>query len=239
MTPRNPGIRIGGDFAGQLVVGDHNQVISGSDGAAHDLRGEPHRATSGPSVHHTIVCVDVAKFGDDRRTTPHQVAVRDGLYRALHTAFDRSGADWGDCYHEDRGDGALVLVPSEVPKARLSAGLPPALTAALDEHNQIHAEESRIRLRLALHAGEVRHDAQGATGNALTHAFRLLDAPAIKEALDASPHVLAVIASDWFFEEVIRHDPASSPGLYGRAEITVKETRAPAWLRPVSPGPRT
>ncbi|QXJ22153.1 hypothetical protein AGRA3207_003106 [Actinomadura graeca] len=178
--------------------------------------------------------MDVAKFSDPHRTVPHQVAVREGLYRALNTAFSRCGVDWADCYREDRGDGVLILVPSDIPKALLSAGLPPALAAALDEHNQVHTEESRIRLRLAFHAGEVRHDAHGATSAALNHAFRLLEAPALKEALDASTGVLAVIASDWFFEEAIQHDPASGPGLYRRAEITVKETEAFAWIRPPS-----
>jgi tetratricopeptide (TPR) repeat protein len=34
-------------------------------------------------VHRTILVVDVQGFGDRRRTNPHQLAVRDGLYQAL------------------------------------------------------------------------------------------------------------------------------------------------------------
>jgi hypothetical protein len=46
------------------------------------------------AVHRTIVVVDVEGFGDQRRTNPHQVAVRDGLYRAMRDAFGRAGIPW-------------------------------------------------------------------------------------------------------------------------------------------------
>jgi hypothetical protein len=73
------------------------------------------------AVHRTIVVVDVEGFGDQGRTNPHQVAVRDGLYRAMQDAFGHAGISWDDCGHEDRGDGVFVLVPAEVPKALLAA----------------------------------------------------------------------------------------------------------------------
>ena len=76
------------------------------------------------AVHHTIVCVDVEGFGDQRRTNPHQVAIRDALYSSLRAAFARSQVCWDDCYHEDRGDGVLVLVPADVPKNLLGARVP-------------------------------------------------------------------------------------------------------------------
>ena len=49
------------------------------------------------AVHRTIFVVDVEKFGDRSRTGPDQVAVRDGLYRALRRSFDRSGVPWESC----------------------------------------------------------------------------------------------------------------------------------------------
>jgi hypothetical protein len=152
-----------------------------------------------PAVHRAIVCVDVEAFGDRRRTNPDQVAVRDGLYRALSQAFDRSGICWEDCYHEDRGDGALILIPSEVPKSLLVTDLLRELAAALSEHNQAHEQQERIRLRLAVHAGEIQHDAHGVAGTAINVTFRLLEAAPLKRALAESPGVLAVVASRWFF----------------------------------------
>jgi hypothetical protein len=61
-------------------------------------------------------------------------------------------------------------------------------------------------------------------------AFRLLDANALKRALGRSSGTLAVIASPWFFDEVIRHTPASKPASYRRVWISVKETTTKAWI---------
>ena len=180
------------------------------------------------AVHRTIVVVDVEGFGDQRRTNPHQLAVRDGLYHAMQDAFGRAGIPWDNCGHEDRGDGVFVLVPAEVPKALLAESLPPVLVTALRAHNDGHPGPERIRLRMALHAGEVHYDQHGVTAVAVNLAFRLLDADPLKAALASSSGVLAVIVSSWFFEEVVRHSGAA-PG-YRPVEVAVKETTTTGWI---------
>ena len=116
----------------------------------------------------------------------HQVAVRAGLYRAMREAFGRAGISWDDCGHEDRGDGVFVLVPAEVPKGLLVESLPSALVTALRAHNAAHPGPERIRLRMALHAGEVSYDEHGVTAASVNLAFRLLEAGALKAALAGS-----------------------------------------------------
>ncbi|MCE7008155.1 AAA family ATPase [Kibdelosporangium philippinense] len=191
-----------------------------------------------PAVHRTIFVADVEGFGARRRTNPVQVAIREGLYRVLREAFDAAGIRWEDCYREDRGDGVLVLIFPGVPKHLVAARLPDQLSAALRRHNRGCTEVVRIRLRVAVHAGEVHHDTHGVVGTAINLAFRLLDAAAVKSALAASPGVIALIASEWFFEEVIRHDPASNPATYQRVWVAVKETHTTAWIRlPDQPSP--
>ena len=180
------------------------------------------------AVHRTIVVVDVEGFGDQCRTNLHQVAVRDGLYRAMREAFGRAGLPWNDCDHEDRGDGVFVLVPAEVPKGLVVEPLPSALVRALHAHNDAHPGPERIRLRMALHAGEVYYDEHGVTGAAVNLAFRLLDAAALKAALASSPGVLAVNASSWFFEEVVRHSGVVAA--YRPVEVAVKETTVTGWI---------
>ena len=180
------------------------------------------------AVHRTIVVVDVEGFGDQRRTNRDQVAVRDGLYRVMREAFGRAGISWDDCGREDRGDGVFVLVPAEVPKGLLAESLPSALVTALGAHNGTHPGPERIRLRMALHAGEVHYDEHGVTAAAVNLAFRLLDAGGLKAALASSPGVLAVIASSWFFEEVVRHSAAAAA--YRSVEVAVKETTTIGWI---------
>jgi class 3 adenylate cyclase len=142
-------------------------------------------------VHRTILVVDVQGFGDRRRTNPHQLAVRDGLYQALKQAFRAAAIPWEGCQPEDRGDGVLFLAPAEVPKSGFAEVLPEALAEGLRAHNDGHRAEEQIRLRMALHAGEVSYDDHGVTGAAINLAFRLVDAGPLKEALAGSPGLLA------------------------------------------------
>ena len=171
------------------------------------------------------------RFGDPSRTDLHRLAIRDGLYKALSQAFRKSRIAWAKCVSEDRGDGALILVPPDVPKARLVTGLPAGLVAAVNRHNAGCAEQERMRLRMVLHAGEIHHDSHGVAGAAINHAFRLLEAPALRSALEASSGVLAVIVSDWLFNEVVRHDPAAAPSSYWQVQLVVKETATVGWIR--------
>lgn len=187
------------------------------------------------AVHRAIMVVDVERFGDPARTNLNQLAVRDGLYKALTQAFGDSGILWESCVSEDRGDGALILVPPEVPKTYLVTGLPGRLAAAVSRHNARCAVPERMRLRTAIHAGEVYRDAHGVAGTAVNHTFRLAEAPALRSALSASPGVLAMIVSDWVFSEVVRHDPAAEPGTYRRVQVAVKETAAVGWIRVPAP----
>lgn len=183
-----------------------------------------------PAMHRTILAVDVEGFGDRRRTNPHQLAVRQALYQALHRAFTRSRVGWDDCYHEDRGDGVLVLIPPSIPKYLLVTCVPEELAAALSEHNRTRAAEASVRLRCAVHAGEVHRDDHGVAGAAVNLTFRLLEAAPLKSTLAQSPGGLALIVSEWFFEDVLRHDPAGEPARYRRVHVSVKETQTTAWI---------
>ncbi len=183
------------------------------------------------AFHRAIMVVDVERFGDPSRTNLDQLAVRDGLYKALTQAFEKTQIVGANCVIEDRGDGALVLVPPEVPKSRLVTSIPAALVTAICGHNAGCSVQARIRLRMALHAGEIHQDAHGVVGAAINHTFRLAEVPVLKSALDRSSGVLAVIVSSWFFDEVVRHNPAADPGSYRPVQVAVKETETVAWIR--------
>jgi tetratricopeptide (TPR) repeat protein len=156
--------------------------------------------------------------------------VREGLYWILNRAFSRAGVSWADCDHEDCGDGVLALIPPFVPKSVLVESLPGELVRALRRYNGRHQVEQQIRLRLALHAGEIHYDDHGVAGRAVNLAFRLLEARALKEAVARTAHCLAIITSSWFFEEVVWHSLRADRARYRPVRVAVKETETTAWI---------
>ncbi|QUQ68307.1 ATP-binding protein [Kutzneria sp. CA-103260] len=186
--------------------------------------------TTRTAVHRTILAVDVEKYGDPRRTNPHRVTVREGVYRALQAAFAHADVPWADCDHADQGDGVFVLAPPDIPKALFVESVPAMVATMLREHNAAHLTEERIRLRMVVHAGEVTYDAHGLASNAVNHAFRLLDAGPVKTALAASPGVLALIASSWFFDEVVRHTTVVDAATFRPVRVVAKETNTVGWI---------
>ena len=189
-----------------------------------------------PALHRAILIVDVEKFGDPVRTNAHQLAVRDGMYKALQEAFARTGIGWADCEAEDRGDGILVLVPPAVPKSWLVVTVPVRLTELLVRHNAGCPAQEQIRLRMALHAGEVHPDEHGFVGTSINRAFRLIESPASRTALRHSSGVVALIVSDWFYEEVVRHHPDAAPSRFEQVRVVMKETEMTAWVRVLGAG---
>ncbi|MFC0112689.1 hypothetical protein [Kibdelosporangium aridum] len=183
------------------------------------------------TAHRTVIAVDIVGFGAHSRNNINQVRVRHGMYWAMQEAFGSVGIPWDDCYREDRGDGVLILAHADVPKALFVDRLPNALAGALITHNHVHPPEEKMRLRLALHAGEVNYDDHGVTGSAITHTFRLLEAKAVEDTIAVSSAVLAVVGSAWFFDEVIRHSEWSQAKAYRSVEISNKETTTRAWIR--------
>jgi hypothetical protein len=104
------------------------------------------------------------------------------------------------------------------------------LAEQLLAYNRVHPLVEQIRLRMALHAGEVYYDEHGVTGAAINLAFRLLDAYPLKAALAESPGVLAIIVSSWFFDEVVRQSDVANPASYRPIRVAVKETNTVAWI---------
>ncbi|MEV6878338.1 hypothetical protein [Amycolatopsis sp. NPDC051128] len=90
-----------------------------------------------------------------QRTDADRLDVRNGMHRALREAFGTAGVEFSSCHVDDPGDGVLVLVPPEVPKATLVDLLPRALADALARHNEAAGPGTARRMRMAVHAGEV------------------------------------------------------------------------------------
>jgi hypothetical protein len=182
----------------------------------------------------TILYTDVAGFSASCRDEADRQVVRDRLYTMLRAAFERSGVSWAACYHEDRGDGALVIVPPEIPTRAVADPLLALLAAELRRHNRRAAEPVRVRMRAALHLGPVTRDAEGLNGDALIHAARLLDAPPLRDALRASGADLALMASRHVFETALSSDTGLlDPAAFTQVSFRVKESQITAWMHVV------
>lgn len=169
--------------------------------------------------------------------------VREVLTMALREAFEESGIRWEACLRDDLGDGFRVTAPAGVPKTRLIHPLVHELSARLHAHNRTAGPSTRIRVRIALHAGDVCLGPSGeVTGWPLEVLARLLDAPSARTALaEAPPTVTAsVLVSQHFYDETVRHGyPGIDPDAFRKVTLTVKEYTADAWLhmpgRPATP----
>ncbi|MFD9699075.1 hypothetical protein [Lentzea sp. NPDC059081] len=174
--------------------------------------------------------VDIADFTNDQRMAFHLSDVRAGMYEVLRRAFDSVGIDYEGCDREDRGDGALILVPATFPKSELADKLPERLVAELRRFNSTRVPEAQMKLRVAVHAGDIRRDDHGWIGVPVNVAFRLLDAQDAKLALRHSDGLLALVASDHFYTEVILQDPGTAPESYRQIDVMIKTYKGHAWL---------
>ena len=184
-----------------------------------------------PSVYRAILVVDVESFSGGHRTEDHRRVVRAGLRDMLAATLGALGHDYQAGYHNDTGDGVVVFLTTEVPESVLVRRLPVELEAMLREHNSRYADGAQIRLRVALHHGQVFFDEAGASAASVIHACRLVDSHPVRDALKRGESPLALIVSDDFYREVVRAEPAAAPATYAEVQVTSKETDCVGWLR--------
>lgn len=183
-----------------------------------------------------LVC-DIAAFSDSARVDPVRVRVRKAMYDGLERSLADAGVRLEACHHEDRGDGVMVVLPPEVRTELLLTAVIDRLRADVRHHNEAASESAQMRLRVALNVGEAESDGRGIVSTALTHAFRLLDAAPLKEAVAGAETGIAVIVSRRVYDDVVSHGRGLvDPGDYYRVEVQVKETSDQAWI--MVPGAR-
>lgn len=201
-----------------------------------DLRdpGLPDRSRPADGIRHrpvttTMAAVDICKFGT-RRHTPTQLQLRREMYLLVAEACRLTRVPWAACYREDRGDGALFIVPPDIAPDHLLDPFAHHLTAVLRGYNRLAGHTTRLQLRLAVHTGQVHRDEHGVAGTALVHLFRLLDAPAVKKTAADTGADLTMVVSDRLYTDATESGGLINPGVYTPHRITSKETRTRAWI---------
>jgi hypothetical protein len=177
-----------------------------------------------------LMAVDIAGFNRLERDDDIREYLRKSLYEMLFAAFDRADVPLSGCICEDRGDGALVVVPPTIPIARLVDPIPDGLRSLIRRHNRVSCEAARVQLRVAAHVGPVHHDGHGFVGYDVNLLCRMLDAGSFKRMLSASDAEVAFIVSAYIYENILRRHPSLlDPAVFQPLRIRVKETRARAW----------
>ena len=188
-------------------------------------------------THRSIVVVDVVSFTRPDRDNVDQLAIRDALYRTLRDAFEDSGIPWRQTVREDRGDGVLIFVSADVSKVLLLGKLPSRLGELLELGNAQRDPRQRFRLRIAVHAGEVHHDAHGYAGYDVNLAFRLVDAEPLRAAMADSPAAVGLIVSEGVHDGVLRHGYGGlDAAAFQQVRVQVKTADVAGWIQLVAGG---
>ncbi|MEV0368553.1 hypothetical protein AB0I10_01745 [Streptomyces sp. NPDC050636] len=186
-------------------------------------------------VHHTILLFDIERFGghDD----VEQAFLRRKLYDIVEDTLADAGVEQTRQYREDRGDGVIALISSEISKTGLLRTLLTTTPGLLHHYNRLAASSTQMRLRIVLASGEVAHDPRegvtgGIVGHDLNEACRLLDAGVLRRALrERTGEDCVLCVSDPVYWGVVRHGHLGVPrDDFHRIEVAVKEGTLTAWL---------
>lgn len=202
-----------------------------------ELCAAPHQAVEtgwlpiwpAPATHTSLAAVDICAFGG-RRHEDVQLHLRGKMYEFLADAFDMTRLPWRECYREDRGDGALIILPPAVRAEALLDPLASHLQFLLRQSNRLANDAGRLRLRMAVHAGDVHRDAYGVAGHAVNLLFRLLEAGKFKKLLAASDADVGLVVSEQLYQVATHRAGLVDADAYQRINVRHKETRTRAWV---------
>ncbi|GAA0248208.1 hypothetical protein GCM10010492_55010 [Saccharothrix mutabilis subsp. mutabilis] len=180
-------------------------------------------------MYRSIVVFDVAGFG--RLDNRAQLRVREALRGVVRGAFRAAGVRWWRLAVADRGDGLILVVPPSVSKAVLLDPLVPRLVAGLA------ARPEGVRLRMAVHAGDLDRDRHGWTGTDLVTACRLVDSPELYRRLADRPDAdLVVVVSDAVHRAVVRQGYGGLRAAdFDPVRVVLKEVDEQAWVHVPDP----
>ncbi|ONH52506.1 hypothetical protein CcI49_33825 [Frankia sp. CcI49] len=216
--PANPAFRTG-------LAAAHAEAVGSP---SHHGGPEP-RADDGLPTNGTVIAFDAVGYSDLNMLEQKQL--RDGLRGIIEGALSEARIPPAPL-RQDRGDGFLMVFSAATPKARIVADFVRELGITLNEYNATRNKLGRIRLRVAIHEGDILEHDTGWAGDTVVICARLVDSTPIRELLQRDPDAdLALILSATLFDSVVaRRLRGLSPGDFREVAVTVKKFSATAWL---------
>jgi WD40 repeat protein/energy-coupling factor transporter ATP-binding protein EcfA2 len=187
---------------------------------------------SGHSAYRTFLAADIESYSRLGRSDSDRVQLRHHLTDWCGAVFVRAGIDPGNWLLQDTGDGWLLSVDPNVSRSLLLDTVPSGLRDHLLAYNQDRPDEERLRVRLAMHAGDVLRDPQPFIGEATNHVCRLLDSEVLRVCLRATTQPLVVMVSAEIYQGVVRRAHGGlDPAAWHQVVVDCKEGPADAWVR--------
>jgi len=181
--------------------------------------------------HRILAALDIQGFGRSDRTNLDRLHLHRELHALYPSLLKRSRIAASQVVASDTGDGVILSIDGSVSKLRLLTRFVGELARRLAAANQGRRPAEQMRLRMALHAGDVLADPEPIHGEAVILTARLLDADVLRACLLATDEPLAVVVSSTIYEEVVKHGYGGVvPGEYLPTVAECKETRVDAWL---------
>ncbi len=175
--------------------------------------------------------VDIVGSTRADRDEEIQLYQRSALYGLVREGLDRSGMPWDQCQYEDRGDGAVLIFPPELPAQPIVDSFPERLRSLIRRHNRCACDSAHMQLRVAAHVGPVYCDEHGFAGDDVTLLCRMLDAQPLRQALSESGCELALIISGDIYDKLVRRRHSlTGPKSFRPVKAQVKGTRIHAWM---------
>ncbi|MFG2169463.1 hypothetical protein [Micromonospora chersina] len=177
-----------------------------------------------------IMFVDMERYS--RHDDMGQVHAQENFRLLMSRAAEHCGLDRSGWEIQETGDGELAIFPPGTSEPRVVADLVPALDRILRDHNRQAASNARVRMRVALHQGLVTQTANGYAGTAVVTAARLVEADAVKDALNQFPDAgVAMIVSAGIYRDVVCQSYSGiREDRYRRVDVLVKSFEAEAWV---------
>jgi HD domain len=182
-----------------------------------------------------IVALDIER--STARPDPVKADLRTMLYELFDAALRSAGVQ-ASCRGPfiDRGDGLLALI-DPAGQARVLNHAVPAFSQLLAGYNASLTDRDRqqrqLRVRAVMHAGNVNDDDNGCFGQALDIAFRLLDSPRVKTALQTAHGPLAFVISADVYNWALHNGPwvISRTAFKHRFTVQVAGKQHQGWIQ--------
>ncbi|WIM94368.1 BN6_48550 family protein [Actinoplanes oblitus] len=190
----------------------------------------PATAAARSGVEHRVgFGIDVVDYSS--RTAPSRNEVQRRVAGMVERVLEGLGLKPHETDRQDAGDGMMVVLPAGVPTHLALPKLLHGWRACLVADNAAHPAD-RIRLRLAVGSGPFAAAAIGFSDNTIIGIGRLLDSPALRQAVVEHPDAdVVALITDRTHEDVVGEGyEGLDANQFRSVEVRVKTFRRTAWL---------